>query len=82
MTWTENCEPADHDREDDGDDGELFDDAQDDNADELYGGKQVDTAHWYITQKHVIRLILGWHQHHQQSLDKLHQQPAIDLALD
>jgi len=68
---------TDHNRKDDGDDAQLLDDAQHEDTEQLYGGEQVNTAHWHVAQKHVVRLVLGRHEHHQHSLYELHiQQPC------
>jgi len=65
---------AHHDREDDGDAAHFLDDTEHNEADELYEGKEVNVAHWHVTQEHVVRLVLGRHEHHEDSLNKLKQQ--------
>ena len=68
---------TDHDGEDDWDDAELLDDAEDNDAGELDGGEEVDSAHRHVAQEHVVGLVLGRHEHHQNALHELQPtQPA------
>jgi len=74
---------AHHDWKDDGDDAELLDDAEHHDTAELNDGEQVHAAHRNVAQEHVVRLVLGWHQHHQNTLHKLHQhrQQAVSTEI-
>lgn len=48
---------------------DAFDDPKNRQTDNLYEGKEMDTFDRYVTDKGVVRLVLGRHKHDQNSLD-------------
>jgi len=59
--WPVRIDMTNHERKDDRDLFDGFDDPEANETDNLNGGEEVNTSQWYVTQVHVVRLVLGWH---------------------
>jgi len=49
----------------------LFDDPEASEAADLDDSEEMDSAEWDVAEEHVVRLILGRHEHDEDTLDKL-----------
>lgn len=50
---------------------DRLDDPESGKAEHLNGGKEMNAPYRHVAQEHVVRLVLGWHEHDQDALDKL-----------
>lgn len=60
-----------HKRKDDGDRLDLFDHPKSSETEDLDRSEEMDPAQRNVAEEHVVRLVLGWHEHDHDTLDKL-----------
>lgn len=60
-----------HEWKDDGDHLDLLDDPESNETEDLDRREQMDTSQRNVAQEHVVRLVLGRHEHDHDTLDKL-----------
>ena len=59
--WAVKDGDTNHERKNDWDLFDSFDDPETDQADDLDGSEEVNAPEWHVTKVHVVRLVLGRH---------------------